>query len=108
MGVGQGQPLRHSPSLKGLELGTLRQPPLFKRELLTLGSTWVLLGWCQKLPFQKTPTADSGRCVYRPELVEDCWALGSKGLLGGGGGGQSLFATNQALPLLALTVTRSF
>lgn len=107
MGIRQEQPLGHSPSLKGLELGTLQQPPLFKRELPTLGSTWALLGWCRKPPPQKTPTADSGRCVFRPELLEDCGALGSKGLLGGGGG-QSLFATNQALPPLALTVTRSF
>lgn len=41
-------------------------------------------------------------------MVENRGALRNEGLLGGGGGDQSFFTTNQTLPLLALTVTRSF
>lgn len=43
VGVMQGWSLGHS-IFQGLELGTLRQVPLFKGELPTLGSTCIRLG----------------------------------------------------------------
>lgn len=63
-------------------------------------------GMVSEPTFKKTPKAD----VYL-SVVESQGALGTEGLLGGGGeggGDKSFFTTNQTLPLLALTVTRSF
>lgn len=102
-----GQPLGHSPSLQGLEARDPVAAPLFCSEGPThqdlLGSDLDGVGALSSKKLQALDQAD----VY-PDLR--CWKMEVPGEPGSfwEERGHSLFITNQALPLLALTVTGSF
>lgn len=96
---------RRPSCLEGSCSSPLWAPIVFKWEFSHPEPAWVLAWYTAHLQENSKSKCVSIRCA----VVESWGALGNEGLLGGrGGGDQRFFTTNQTLPLLALTVTRSF